>query len=121
MTCHNLRDDAGRPIGIYCTRERKRRCYTCQAPNASLSCDGCDHVLCTCCAVSPKQGLDFCPACAREAWLFFWRSAQPEGDRAARRQAFRLWAREQPEKFLELARPRTKASVREVPTTMEGT
>jgi hypothetical protein len=115
VTCHTLRDDAGRPIGIYCTRERKRRCYTCQAPNASLSCDGCDHVLCTGCAVSPRQGLDFCPVCFGAAFDWWKENHLFPANRADRRQAFRLWAREHHVKFLELARPRTKASVREMP------
>lgn len=122
MTCHTLKDEAGQPIGVYCTRERKRRCYSCSAPNASLSCDGCDHVLCTNCAVSPQQGLDFCPSCSKPAWLHFWQSARPAGDRADRRQAFRVWAREQPAVFLSLSKARTKASLREVPQReLEGT
>jgi hypothetical protein len=115
MTCRTFQLPGGGTV-IACTRERKRRCYTCQAPNASLSCDGCDHVLCTGCAVSPKQGLDYCPKCFAAAFDFWKGICVYPQSRPERRQAFRLWAREHHEKFLELARPRTKASVREVAT-----
>jgi hypothetical protein len=116
VTCHTLRDESGKPIGIYCTRERKRRCYTCSAPNASLSCDGCDHVLCSGCAVSPKQDLDFCPRCFDAAYRHWLHIGRPvPTDRAERRQAFRLWARAESTVFLDLAKSRTKASRRDVP------
>lgn len=114
MTCHTLRDEAGNPLGIYCTRDKPRRCYTCSASRASLSCDGCDHVLCTACAVSPRQGLDFCPACFRPAFEH-WKALGPfPASQPERRQAFRLWARSASVKFLELAKQRTKKSLQEV-------
>lgn len=116
MTCHVFRDETGAAIGIACTRERKRRCYSCSAPNASLSCDGCDHVLCTNCAVSPRPELDWCPNCAKPAWLHWFAMAKPAGDQAARRQGFRLWARANADEFMRLAKARTKTSVREVQT-----
>lgn len=122
MTCHTFRDETGKPIGIVCTRERTRRCYGCSAPNASLSCDGCDHVLCTACAVSPSSGLDFCPTCFAGAWRHWCALGALPSTQAERRQAFRLWAREQPALFLSLSKARTKSSLRDVPQlALEGT
>lgn len=114
MHCRTFQLPGGGLV-IACTRERKRRCYTCEAPNASLSCDGCDHVLCTNCAVSPQQGLDWCPSCFAPAFEH-WKTLGPfPQERAERRQVFRLWAREQSETFIGLVKARTKASLRDVP------
>lgn len=116
MHSHPIVDESGRVIGRACVRERRRSCFTCSAPNASLSCDGCDHVLCTGCAVGPTSKLDFCPKCFEPAWRH-WCSitAVASMTKPERRQAFRLWARANAEKFLELAKPRTKKSHAEVP------
>lgn len=44
----------------------------------------------------------------------YWKTLGPyPQERPARRQAFRLWARENATKFLELAKQRTPASIRE--------
>lgn len=108
-----LIDEHGKVIGIACSRERKRNCYSCDAGRASLTCDGCNHVLCTACAVMPRQGLDFCPRCAAPAFEH-WKSLGPfPSSRPERRNAFRLWARANQTKFLELAKQRTPASIRE--------
>lgn len=114
MACYTTQLPGGGVI-ITCTRERKRRCYSCSAPNASLSCDGCDHVLCTNCAVSPAKDLDFCPSCFTPAFEYFKANTAFPRDRAERRQAFRVWARANAFRFLELAKARTKKSLEEVP------
>lgn len=107
-----LVDAHGKVFGIACSRSRRRDCYTCSHPG-SLTCDGCNHVLCTGCAVMPRLGLDFCPACSAPAFEH-WKTLGPfPNERPARRQAFRLWARENQTKFFELAKKRTPASIRE--------
>lgn len=115
MTCHTHQLPTGGLV-IAGTRERQRRCYTCNAPNASLSCDGCDHVLCTACAVSPRAGLDWCPSCFAPAFEH-WKALGPfPQSRPERRQAFRVWARQEAATFMGLVKARTKASMREVGT-----
>lgn len=107
-----LVDEHGKVIGIACSRSRRRNCYSCGHPG-SLTCDGCNHVLCTACAVSPRQNLDWCPACFAPAFEH-WKSLGPfPSSRPERRNAFRLWARANTTKFLELAMQRTPASIRE--------
>lgn len=94
---------------------RERKCFTCSATRASLSCDGCDHVLCTMCAVTPGQGLDFCPRCFAPAFER-WKTLEPvPQSRPERRNAFRLWARANAAVFLSLSKARTKTSLEEVP------
>lgn len=111
MHCRTF--DLGGATVIACTRERVRKCFTCSAPNASLSCDGCDHVLCTACAVSPREGLDWCPTCFKPAFEYWKGLVVIPLDRAERRQAFRLWARANPFVFLVHAKERSKRSLKE--------
>lgn len=109
MTCHKLQLPGG-GIAIACTRGR-RASYT--------LCDGCDVKLDPREGVSPKRELDFCPNCARPA--FDWWKANAGGAAVyggrepleLKRNAFRFWARQNAEKFLELVK-RTAASVAEV-------
>lgn len=115
MHCRTFQLPGGGLV-IACGRDKPRRCYTCGANRASLSCDGCDHVLCTGCAVSPRTGLDWCPSCFAPAYAH-WKALGPfPQGRPERRQAFRLWARENATLFVELSKARTKKSIAEVPT-----
>lgn len=95
-------------------RPARKRCATCAILGAELECDGCDKALCRSCAVSPKRELDFCPRCFNPAWKH-WLQLRPSSlgaeDRYQRRAAFRAWVCLNVEKFLELARPLTAASV----------
>lgn len=98
----------GKVIGRGCGSYRRKRCKTCAVLGAELECDGCDKPLCRSCAVSPRENVDFCPACFDRAWKY-WLGLQPSSSgamtREQRRWAFRRWARTAPEKFLELSAP----------------
>lgn len=115
MTCHRLELPGG-GVAIACTRGRARpaKCATCNVGRAGLLCDGCDAKLGACCAVSPRPGLDFCPACFEPVWRLWLRTLAPElagtpsAIRVARRVAFRAFAAQHPEAFD--AVPRTEAS-----------
>lgn len=89
---------------IACGRKPpRRRCATCGVLGAGLECDGCDKPLCASCSVSPKEGLDFCPACARPAWVHWWKTSPVvAGHREQRRSEFRSWARLNADTFLKL-------------------
>lgn len=83
---------------IACGKGRKQQCASCQK-TAQLECDGCDRPLCNACAVSPREGLDFCPGCFDPAWKQWLQSSKTvrtpaEMSRAERRVRFRVWARE---------------------------
>lgn len=110
---------------IACARERDRTplpCCACPVKLATLVCDGCDKGLCARCATSPREGVDFCPGCARP--LFVAWCTSPEGKRWAsgaaalhltpdalrdlRRNAFRKWSAEHAEKFEQLRTTQSK-------------
>ncbi len=89
--------------GVACTRgSRREKCSTCGS-SSNLYCDGCDKPLCAPCSVSHRRNLDFCPECCRE--LFREWCATEEGKRYAsghrdlRRNAFRAWAKHNPDRF----------------------
>lgn len=107
---------------ILCSRNAPaKRCATC-SKLGQLLCDGCDQPLCAPCSVSPRDGLDFCPACCRP-YFTEW-CATEEGQRFKtahrdlRRNAFRAWARTYA--ALRLESMRTKASL-EVESANNGT
>lgn len=111
-------DGLERPVHVRLCRQRRKRCRTCkmQGPTgAPLECDGCDKPLCHDCAVSPREGVDFCPACFAGAWKLWLQHPEvapllPEMTKAMRRAAFRRWAREQPDLFLQHSKPLTAAA-----------
>ncbi len=92
---------------IACTRgERRRRCIACGG-GAERLCDGCDKPVCSACAVGHTSEADFCPDCARPAFLAWLHGdgAEYSGTahtRDARRRAFRVWVRAHAEGFLAL-------------------
>lgn len=120
MPCIPFHSADGKFSGIVCTRGRRGKrqlCATCKAP-CDLLCDGlkCDQPLCLGCAVSPRSGLDFCPSCCRQAFVWWLRN---EGGKAAYqlgpteparksngRNAFRAWAKANADKFIEFVRGR---------------
>lgn len=120
MPCLPFHSADGQFSGIVCTRGRRgkrRPCATCKAP-ADLECDGagCDKPLCHACAVSPRNGLDFCPSCCREVFVQWLNHEDGKAaylvgpTEAARksngRNAFRAWAKARAEKFIEFVRGR---------------
>ena len=85
-------------------RPPRKKCATCQKQLAGLECDGCDKPLCAGCAVSPKKGIDFDPACFKPAWEWWigQHAARRYLSQTQRRREFREWARENADDFLGL-------------------
>lgn len=111
MPCLPFRSDDGRITGFVCTRGRRPagKCATCGEKGPALECDKCDAKLCRGCGVSPREGVDLCPGCARPAFNWWLTSqwlrrpvADPLDTRAVRRQQFRFWVRAHVPQFLEL-------------------
>jgi hypothetical protein len=70
MPCQTFYDEQGKPIGVVCSRVRRRRCSACGNLGAEILCDGpgaragktCDRALCRRCATSVGPDVDLCPA-----------------------------------------------------------
>jgi hypothetical protein len=111
VTCRTIATPGG-GLAIVCDRNRGHS-------RRVILCDGCDQKLDPRDTVSPKKNLDFCPTCARAAFVHWLKDCGGRGyddhPRDQRRTAFRTWAIAHPAKFLELSKPRTAASLAEIP------
>lgn len=106
MTCEYLNLPGG-GMAIVCSRGRRPtgKCATCGEKGPRLECDKCDGKLCNGCGVSPREGVDLCPGCAKHAftwWLHNDGASWASAPRAIRRVSFRKWVREHVPQFLEL-------------------
>jgi hypothetical protein len=112
----DITDESGRVIGRACGRgARYSKCKFCGKADANLECDGCDA-----CSVAPTAKLDFCPECAKPAFEH-WKANEgglktyQELGREVGRMQFRAWVKANRQKFYELARSRSAASLAAVP------
>lgn len=92
MTCRTV--SLGGATGIVCYRGPRR--------DPVLLCDGCDSKIAVELAVSPKQGVDFCPKCFDRPWRHWLATVSVPESRGERRAQFRAWALKNPELFLSM-------------------
>lgn len=97
MTCERAQLP-GVGVAIFCVKGQ----------TTGLLCDGCDAKLPKTEAVSPEEGLDFCPRCFAGAWSHFTalqdRVQFERAPKNKRRADFRRWAREFPDIFMKFVK-----------------
>ncbi len=106
MACEFINLPGG-GTAIVCGPRRRPtgKCATCADKGPGLECDKCDAKLCHGCGVSPREGVDLCPGCARPAFAWWMHNdgvawAPATIARAVRRVEFRRWVRANVSRFL---------------------